>query len=506
MRSTVHAIALPAMGLFLSILSNHLIAQNNASTAIVITEKKTESPKALSTMEQQPRFPGCEISGASLEQKMTCAQEKLEEYIRENLQYPEISKNQDFKPVIVRVRMTVDANGRIHSPRILELGTKEFDANALAVCSLMEKNEVKWIPGSLDGIAVRTPIMVTVHFSWEGRNKAFPGTFSNSDDIFELPDEVPAFPSCKQPGNKDAQILECSLDFMADFFNRNMVYPEEALRVGLEGDIQAEFVVGKDGKVKDVFLKNDIGLGCREEAERLFALMNEKNIGWIPGEEDNQKVNVLLKTSVRFRIKPEEKPAHKLAYMDPKPLFITGKAGFEEFLKSYLKYPAGKEINPCALGVIDVKFKINRQTGALTVTEMVDYNNLGKEFKNAVNAFLQETTGQWRINFPGLGEETQYFLSLPFMSGNATCGETNPKYKELVYKSLGDAALTTKPATLDLGMDALDKAIRLFPADNKIRHLRGTALYNVGRTIEGCVDLYYVNKQNRDIAIPEGCK
>jgi hypothetical protein len=137
---------------------------------------------------------------------------------------------------------------------------------------------------------------------------------------------------------------------------------------------------------------------------------------------------------------------------------------------------------------------------------MVDYNNLGKEFKNAVNAFLQETTGQWRINFPGLGEETQYFLSLPFMSGNATCGETNPKYKELVYKSLGDAALTTKPGTLDLGMDALDKAIRLFPADNKIRHLRGTALYNVGRTIEGCVDLYYVNKQNRDIAIPEGCK
>lgn len=503
MRNKILVIAALATGF--SFLTNGTNAQNGETAAIVIPERATDSKKNLNNLDQQPRFPGCE-SGVSIDQKTACAQEKLDEYIQENLKYPEIAKNADFKPVIVRVRMTVDANGKIHSPRILELGIKEYDANALAVLSQMEQSDIKWIPGTMQGLSVRTPVMVTVHFSWEGRNKNFPTLSNNSDDIYELPDEVPAFTSCKQPGNKDAQILECSLDFMADFFNRNMIYPEEALKVGLEGDMQAEFVVSKDGKIRNVLLKNDIGLGCRQEAERLFELMNEKNIGWIPGEEDNQKVNVLLKTTVRFRIKNEAKPAAKLASMDPKPLFITGRSGFEEFLKVYLKYPAGKDVNPCLVGVIGMKFKINRQTGALVVTEMLDYNNLGKEFKTAANLFLQETTGQWRVNFPGLGDETQYYLSLPFASGDSICGEGNLHYKQQIYKTLEEIVLTEKKATLDQGMDALDKAVRLYPADNKIRYLRGMALYNAGRTIEGCVDLFYVNKQNKDIPVPASCK
>lgn len=506
MRNTNRALAARVVGLLLVFSPFFLTAQNGESAAIVVTDKEKDSKKTFNNVDQPPRFPGCETAGIPAEQKTTCAQEKLDAYIRENLKYPDVAKAPDFRPVMVRVRMTVDANGKIHSPRILELGNRDYDASALAVCTQMEQSEVKWIPGNIDGIAVRSTVMISVHFNWEGRNKAFPTIMDASDDIYELPDEVPAFASCRQPGKKDAQILECAMEYMANFFNQNMIYPEDAQRVGLEGDIQAEFVVGKDGKVRNVVLKNDIGLGCREEAQRLFDLMNEKNIGWIPGEEDDQKVNVLLKTTVRFRLKDENKPQARLASMDPKPLFVTGREGFEDFLKQHLKYPAGKEINPCLNGVIDVKFKINRQTGALVVTEMIDFNNLGKDFKNAATVFMQETAGQWRVNFPGLGDETVYSLSFPFASDNATCGDLNRQYKKQVYASLEDFQRTEKKATLDQGMDALDKALRLYPGDNKIRHLRGVALYKNNRTIEGCVDLYYVNRQNKDIPVPASCK
>jgi Flp pilus assembly protein TadD len=52
----------------------------------------------------------------------------------------------------------------------------------------------------------------------------------------------------------------------------------------------------------------------------------------------------------------------------------------------------------------------------------------------------------------------------------------------------------------------LNKAVRLYPADNKIRRLRGMALYQNGHAAEGCADLFFINKQNKYIAAPEGCK
>lgn len=496
------------MALLPCLSPNYAAAQNGESAAIVVTERNQGTKNALSTGGQQPRFPGCETAASSVEEKIKCAEEELQKFIEANLKYPEIAKAPDFKPVIVRVRVTVDANGRIHSPRILELGVKEYDANALAVFTKMEQDDMKWVPGTFEGQAVRSPVMVTVHFSWEGRNKAFPTLFvaDGSDDVYELPDDVPAFPSCRQKGKRDEQIRDCSLDYLDDFFNRNMIYPEDALRVGLEGDIQVEFVVGKDGQIRNVVLKNDIGLGCGEETRRLFNLANEKNIGWLPGEEKGQKVNVLFKTTVRFRIKNNVRPMTKLASADPRPFFITGKIGYEDFQSTYLKLPKSKEIGTCSFGVVDVKFKINRQTGGVAVTEIIDYNNLGKEFKTAVNTFLQETNGQWRVQYPGLGDETQYYLSFPLATNSTTCPDALKEYKEQIYKSLGSALLTDKNTTFNAGLEALDKAVRLYPADNKIRHLRGMALYKNGRTVEGCVDLFFVSKQNREIPVPASCK
>jgi hypothetical protein len=486
-------------------------ANAQEAAAIVISDNNSAAKKSLSNLDRQPRFPGCENAGNSEDEKNRCAEEKLAAYIRENLKFPESAKDPDFKPVIVRVRVTVDADGKIHSPRILELGIKEYDANALAVVTQMEQSGIRWVPGVFEGKAVRSPVMITVHYSWEERNRAFPtisvAATSNDDDVYEIPDEVPAFSQCRQKGKKDEHIRDCSLEFLDNFFKNNMIYPEDALRVGLEGDISVEFVVDKNGKMRNLLLKNDLGLGCGEEVKRLFDLANEKNIGWIPGEEDGQKVNVLLKTTVHFKIKAGDKPATKLTMVDPKPLFMTGKSGYEDFQNTYLKFPTGKEINNCATGVIDVKFKVNQQTGAVLATEMVDYNALGKEFKTAVTNFLQETSSYWRVQFPGLGDETQYYLSLPFVSNNASCPESNKGYKELIYKTMNEyMAFNDKKVTMDTVLESLDKAVRLYPADNKIRYMRGVMLYRNGRTVEGCVDLFFVNKQNKEIAVPASCK
>jgi Gram-negative bacterial TonB protein C-terminal len=490
--------------LFGGILANIPVSSaQDGVAAAVVTAKRPESLKTVIQIDKEAQFPGC--SGLSaLTDQVVCSQEKLDYFIEGQLKYPEIAKNDDFKPRMVRVEITVDADGRIMYPRVLEPGIKEYDVAAQSVFIEMAKQGINWEPASYNGQAVKAPTTVNVRFNWIGRNKAFP-SLAYGDDIFELVDEVPAFPSCRQTGLKDHQIKACALEYLEQFFNQHLNYPSDALLVGLEGDIAVDFVVGKDGKVKDVRLKNDLGLGCGNEVRRLFEKMNDVNIGWIPGEEDGQQVNVLMNTTVHFKLKPNQRTKEKLALVDAKPIFSTERSGYEDFHDNYLKYPKGEDVKRCQYGVFDVKFKVSPE-GDVVVTDILDYNNLGKEFKESVGAFLAETNGEWNNKYANLGPETEYFLSIPLAPLNGTCPDIPSGYKEMVYKAQEGAKIADVKAKLNDGLELLDKAVRMYPADNKIRHLRGLALYKNGRQVEGCVDLSFVAKGNKAIEVPKSCK
>lgn len=58
----------------------------------------------------------------------------------------------------------------------------------------------------------------------------------------------------------------------------NKVYPEEALKNNISGDLEVVFTVHTDGTISDVRFLNHIGYGCEEEAERLL----KEGPGWIP--------------------------------------------------------------------------------------------------------------------------------------------------------------------------------------------------------------------------------
>ncbi len=498
-KTTLKAIALFCAG----ILSFDQTFAQDGVAAAVVTAKRPESLKTVIQIDKEARFPGCS-NLSSLSEQTICSQSKLDEFIEKNLKYPEIAKGEDFKPRIVRVEITVDADGRIMYPRVLETGIKEYDVAAQSVFVEMAKQGIQWEPAAFNGQAVKAPTIATVRFSWQGRMKAFP-TLAYGDDIFELVDEVPAFASCQQSNLKDHQIKACALEYLEQFFNQHLNYPADALVVGLEGDINVDFVVGKDGKVKDVRLKNDLGLGCGNEVKRLFEKMNEVNIGWVPGVEDGQNVNVLMSTTVHFKLKANQKAKEKLQLVDARPIFYAERSGYEEFLDNYLKYPKGEEVKPCQTGSFDVKFKVGPE-GDVIVTEMLDYNNLGKAFKESVTSFLTETNGEWNTKYANLGPETQYYLTIPIAPLTGTCPDVPTGYKEMVYKAQEGARIAEVKSKLNDGLELLDKAVRVYPADNKIRHLRGLALYKNGRQVEGCVDLSFVAKENKAIEVPKSCK
>jgi periplasmic protein TonB len=82
------------------------------------------------------------------------------------------------------------------------------------------------------------------------------------------------------------------LQYIAD----NLIYPEVAKTVGLQGEVKIEFTVKADGSVTDVKAENDLGGGCDSEAVRVVALSPK----WIPAKFNGHAVDAKFDVAVPF--------------------------------------------------------------------------------------------------------------------------------------------------------------------------------------------------------------
>ncbi len=76
-----------------------------------------------------------------------------------------------------------------------------------------------------------------------------------------------------------------------------VVYPEEAMKKGLEGMVVVSGVIDEKGNVIKTKVEKSIGSGCDEAA--LKALTGTK---WIPGEVKGKKVKVKVALPVMFKL------------------------------------------------------------------------------------------------------------------------------------------------------------------------------------------------------------
>lgn len=74
------------------------------------------------------------------------------------------------------------------------------------------------------------------------------------------------------------------------FVSQNIVYPNQARRMGIGGRVFVEFVVEKDGSITNVRALKGIGAGCDEEAVRVVAMAPKWNAGKQRGKAVRQKM------------------------------------------------------------------------------------------------------------------------------------------------------------------------------------------------------------------------
>jgi TonB family protein len=89
---------------------------------------------------------------------------------------------------------------------------------------------------------------------------------------------------------------------MAEYLNKNLVYPQQAKDDGLEGTIYVDFVVGKDGKVSDVtttdYVAGDLDQTLKDEAVRVVSAMP----AWTAGRQNGKPVDVKYTVPITFQL------------------------------------------------------------------------------------------------------------------------------------------------------------------------------------------------------------
>lgn len=105
-----------------------------------------------------------------------------------------------------------------------------------------------------------------------------------AEEIFTIVEEQP------QP--------EGGLSAFYEYVRKNLNYPAQARRLGIEGKVYVQFVVDKTGKISDVEAIKGIGAGCDEEA--IQVLQNAP--AWHPGKQRGRPVKVRMILPITFKL------------------------------------------------------------------------------------------------------------------------------------------------------------------------------------------------------------
>ncbi|MDN4164697.1 energy transducer TonB [Cytophagales bacterium LB-30] len=105
-----------------------------------------------------------------------------------------------------------------------------------------------------------------------------------ADQIFQIVEDPAGFPGGQGEFNK--------------FLSKNLKYPSQAQRMGIEGVVYVQFVVDKDGTLTDIKVAKGIGAGLDEEAIRVL----KQSPKWKPGKQRGRAVRQSMIIPIRFKL------------------------------------------------------------------------------------------------------------------------------------------------------------------------------------------------------------
>ena len=111
---------------------------------------------------------------------------------------------------------------------------------------------------------------------------------ANGNKPFDVVEQMPQF-----PGGPAA---------LMEFLSKNVKYPQEAYKNGIQGRVIVTFVINKDGSISDAKVVKSVDPQLDEEALRVVHSMPN----WIPGRQNGEPVNVKYTVPITFKLQGNE--------------------------------------------------------------------------------------------------------------------------------------------------------------------------------------------------------
>jgi TonB family protein len=175
------------------------------------------------------------------------------------------------------VSFVVDEKGAVKDAKIEKSVSPVLDKEALRVVNSMPA----WKPGSEKGKAVKVAFTLPINFVLDNQSSKGP----DKNGVYGVVEEMPSFPG------GDATLR--------DYFIKNVVYPDDAKKAGIQGKVYVSFVVDEKGVVTDVKVAKSASPSLDKEACRVITAMPK----WNPGKEKGKAVKVQFTMPVNFALK-----------------------------------------------------------------------------------------------------------------------------------------------------------------------------------------------------------
>lgn len=125
--------------------------------------------------------------------------------------------------------------------------------------------------------------------------------------VFQVVEEMPDFPGGVQG--------------LMEYLSKNVKYPAEAHKAGIQGRVIVSFTVKKDGSIADTKIKRSVAPSLDKEAERVISAMPK----WKPGKQRGEVVNVRYTVPVMFRLTgPATPKAEEIKQSDLEEVVVVG--------------------------------------------------------------------------------------------------------------------------------------------------------------------------------------
>ena len=264
-------------------LAAALLLVSNIEAVARTVEKVIDAPEATNTVPQdKPKedqiFQICEVPP-----QYPGGVGEWMKFLSANMKYPAEAKEKKQEGRVI-VQFIVEKDGSITNAKVVRGVSPLLDQEALRVVGIMPR----WNPGTQRGQAVRVQYTLPVMFSLNGKTDEMQHHQAeikpNEKGIYNIVEESASFPG---------GMANC-LKFLAE----NIKYPEDCKKEGIQGRVIAQFIIDKDGSVKDVKVVRGVHPSLDKESIRLIESMPK----WIPGKVKGEPVKSQFTFPVAFKI------------------------------------------------------------------------------------------------------------------------------------------------------------------------------------------------------------